>query len=291
MIRRAAAAAAVLAAGCHHAHAPAAQPAPPPPAPTAPSDLSPALAPLAWWLGAWQSQDPTAGNDGNETWTAADGALYGVALHSGGHFEVLIVDDADGPGPADGKLRLFAMPDGRAAVAFAAKDPAAGTAIAFANPQHDWPKTIGYARDGAELVAKLGDDPLETIKYKPIDKPARAPELEQADLAFAKATAEQGAAGWVAAFATDGAMGRKDKLIERKDIEAAIAPVLADGKLVWAPMASGVLGDVGFTVGKAHFEPKSGKPADAWKSTYVTIWRRDSTGWKVRFDTGRPVNE
>jgi hypothetical protein len=71
------------------------------------AELSPALAPLAWWLGDWDASD----GPGGEHWIAAAGAIYGVALH-GDRFEVLIVDDGDGPGRPDGVLRLFAMPDG-----------------------------------------------------------------------------------------------------------------------------------------------------------------------------------
>ncbi|HEX3475419.1 MAG TPA: hypothetical protein VHT91_10385 [Kofleriaceae bacterium] len=42
-------------------------------------ELSPALAPLAWWLGDWDARD----GDGSEHWIAAAGAIYGVALHGG----------------------------------------------------------------------------------------------------------------------------------------------------------------------------------------------------------------
>ena len=277
-------------AGCTHASPPAKLP-PPAVRPADSPELSPALKPLAWWLGTWMSQDRTPGNDGSETWVAAGGALYGIALHTGAHFEVLLVDDAAGAGPADGQLRLYAMPEGKAAVEFAAQPLAPNTTAAtFANAAHAWPTTVGYARAHDALVATIGDAPRETIRY--VAAPAApAPELEAADLAFAKATAAQGAAGWVAAFAPDGAMGRKAARIEHDAIAAEMTPLLAAGKLAWAPIASGKLGDLGFTVGKAHFEPTSGKPEDAWRSTYVTIWERVGDTWKVRYDTGRAVNE
>jgi ketosteroid isomerase-like protein len=65
---------------------------------------------------------------------------------------------------------------------------------------------------------------------------------------------------------------------------------LTSGRLDWAPIASGKSGDLGFTVGKATFT--GAKPDDGWRSTYVTIWRRQPDGaWKVLFDTGRVVQE
>ncbi|HMG54440.1 MAG TPA: hypothetical protein VK601_13180 [Kofleriaceae bacterium] len=115
-----------------------ATPAPVSPAAPPPStaELSPALAPLAWWLGDWDASD----GNGGEHWVAAAGAIYGVALH-GASFEVLVVDDGDGPGRPDGVLRLFAMPDGARQVEFRQRSIADGTAT-FANDEHDFPKTI-----------------------------------------------------------------------------------------------------------------------------------------------------
>ncbi len=63
-----------LIAGCGSAATPARSPAP-----AAHAELSPALAPLAWWLGDWEAE--TGG--GSEHWLAADGAIYGVALPPG----------------------------------------------------------------------------------------------------------------------------------------------------------------------------------------------------------------
>src|SRR5258705_11418422 len=97
----------VLLAGC-----PKPGPAIAPPTPGA-AELSPALAPLAWWLGDWDASD----GNGSEHWVAAAGAIYGVSLH-GDTFEVLIVDDGEGPGRPDGVLRLFAMPGGMRSVEF-----------------------------------------------------------------------------------------------------------------------------------------------------------------------------
>ncbi|HEX2675512.1 MAG TPA: hypothetical protein VHM19_02700, partial [Polyangiales bacterium] len=91
------------------------QPAQKPPAiPTSP-ELSPALAPLGWWLGDWQTGGgacdtvPTQPHY-TEHWTAANGAIYGIGFNARG-FEVMIVDDGEGD-VADGVLRFIAMPNG-----------------------------------------------------------------------------------------------------------------------------------------------------------------------------------
>lgn len=255
------------------------------PGPAAMAELSPALAPLAWWLGDWEADD----GNGTEHWVAAAGAIYGVALH-GDSFEVLVVDDGDGPGAPDGQLRLFAMPDGARSVEFRQRK-LADKAATFANEQHDFPKTISYevTPDRSSLVAVLGGgkDVVFTFKH---GSRTPAPELEAADLAFAADTARRGVEGWVAAFDPKGGMMRKAGRVEYAAIAEVMTPTLTSGRLDWAPIASGKSGKLGFTVGKAKFT--GAKPGDGWRSTYVTIWRRQPDGtWKVLFDTGRPVQE
>jgi ketosteroid isomerase-like protein len=248
-------------------------------------ELSPALAPLAWWLGDWDQRD----GKGSESWVAAGGAIYGVALHADG-FEVLVVDDGEGPGRPDGVLRLFAMPNGKRMVEFRQRaiDPTAAT---FGNDEHDFPKTIRYGltTDRGGMTAVLGGGKQIEFQFARGARTA-APELEAADLAFAAATAERGVDGWVAAFDARGGMMRKSGRIDYAAIGDAMKPVLTSGRLAWAPITSGVRGDLGFTVGKATFT--GAKPDDGWRSTYVTIWRRQPDGaWKVLFDTGRVVQD
>jgi hypothetical protein len=126
--------------------------APTTPSPAALNELSPALMPLAWWLGDWEADD----GKGTEHWVAAAGAIYGVSLH-GDSFEVMIVDDGDGPGRPDGVLRLFAMPDGARTAEFRQRRIADGAAT-FADDTRDFPRTITYALTGdrADLTAVLG---------------------------------------------------------------------------------------------------------------------------------------
>lgn len=249
------------------------------------AELSPSLAPLAWWLGDWDAGD----GQGSEHWIAAAGAIYGVALH-GDRFEVLIVDDGDGPGRPDGILRLFAMPDGARTAEFRQRRIADGAAT-FADDTRDFPRTITYALtdDRAGLTAVLDGSRRREFRFAR-GRRAPAPELEAADLAFAAATAERGADGWVAAFDPQGGMMRRSGRIEYAAIAEAMAPTLTAGKLAWAPIASGRSGELGFTVGKATFT--AARPDDSWRSTYATIWRRQPDGgWKALFDTGRIVQE
>jgi ketosteroid isomerase-like protein len=248
------------------------------------SELSPALAKLAWWLGDWE------GAHGSEHWIAAGGAVFGVALLKDGSFEVMVIDDADGPGKPSGTLRLYAMPGGAKSVVF----PGAtfGTTTAkFENPEHDFPKWIDYRREGEELAAVVGGgDKEELFAFKRTTMP-RAPELEAADRAFSDDTGKRGLAGWVAAFEDKGAMiTARGRFEGREQIGHAMEELLANGALAWAPIASGRRGDVGYTVGKATYTGKL--ETDRWRSVYVTIWRKQADGtWKVAFDTGRVVND
>jgi ketosteroid isomerase-like protein len=290
----------VLLAGCAGASSTAgpartAQPQPqpqPPAAAAANAELSPALTPLAWWLGDWDD----AGGNGSEHWVAAAGAIYGVSLH-GKTFEVMVIDDGEGPGRPDGVLRFFAMPNGKRSVEFRQRTLGEHGAT-FANDEHDFPRTITYqlAADpgapgggGARLEAVLGGSKQESYNFKR-GTSERAPELEAADLAFAAETGKRGVDGWVAAFDPAGGMMRRAGRVEYAAIADAMKPTLSAGRLDWAPVASGKSGDLGFTVGKATFT--AAKPEDNWRSTYVTIWHRQPDGsWKVLFDTGRPVQE
>ena len=257
---------------------------PEPPAPGS-AELSPALAPLAWWLGDW------VGEHGSEHWVAAAGAMYGIALDKS-VYEVMIIDDADGPGTGDGIRRFIAMPGGTRSVEFREVKMEAQSA-SFTNPTHDFPVDIAYRRDGDALIATLSGhgQPEQVFRFRRGPAAARSPELEAADIAFSDATGARGVAGWVAAFAPDGAMLRKSGRIVGADaIGAAMKPLLSEGKLAWAPIASHREGPIGFTVGKATYT--AAKPEDSWRSTYVTIWKvQPDGGWKVAFDTGRVINE
>ena len=245
------------------------------------AELSPALAPLAWWIGDWQSPA------GNEHWVAAGGAMYGISLQDAA-FEAMIVDDGEGRGKPDGVVRFIAMPGGAKAVEFQQRRIDAKS-ITFANDAHDYPKAITYTREGNELRALVGDGTKSDRYVFTRTLAPRAPELEAADIAFAKDTAARGIDGWVAAFDAQGAMMSKAGRVEgAAAIKDFMGGVLAKYKVEWAPIASTKRGTLGYTVGKATFT----SPDDSWRSTYVSIWKQQADGtWKVLFDTGRPVHD
>jgi ketosteroid isomerase-like protein len=247
------------------------------------AELSPALERVAWWLGDWE------GAHGSEHWIAASGALFGVSLPREGGFEVLVVDDAPGPGKADGVLRLYAMPGGLKSVEFIQQELDEQSAT-FGNPAHDFPTTVRYGRDGNTLVAVIGGQGRSERFSFARGAMAPAPELEAADRAFAADVARRGVDGWIAAHDAQGAMITGGGRVEgHAAIAGVMRGVLETGALSWAPIASGRRGDLGYTVGKATLATTSGKTV---RSSYVTIWRRNSDGaWRVWFDTGRVSNE
>lgn len=247
------------------------------------AELSPALAPLAWWLGDWEAED----GESTEHWVAAAGAIHGVSLQGEHAFEIMILDDGEGRGKPDGVLRFIAMPGGRREIEFRQRKLGERSAL-FANDDHDFPKTIRYFLEGEILRATLGGDEgrEEQLRFRR-GTPRRAPELEAADRAFAADVAKRGAVGWVAAFDPDGWMMRGPGDAAQGDaIGELMRPMLTSGRLEWAPLASGRNEVLGFTVGKATFT--AAKPAESRRSSYVTIWRKQDDGtWKVLFDAGR----
>ena len=251
------------------------------------SELSPALAPLSWWLGDWEAESGLP----REHWVAAAGAIYGISFQEGKTFEIMIVDDGEDRGKPDGVLRFISMPGGQSSTEFRQRKIAGQSAL-FANDDNDFPKTIRYALEGDALGATFAGDDERQVQVRLRRAPAkRAPELEAADRAFAADTAKRGVEGWVAAFDPEGWMmrGSGDKL-ERDAIAGEMRPILTSGRLEWAPIASGRHEDLGYTVGKATFTATKG--GERRLTTYVTLWRKQADGgWKALFDTGRIVQD
>jgi ketosteroid isomerase-like protein len=236
-------------------------PAAPPPAKPAPppNELTPALEPLRPMLGDWQF------DEGSFHAVAAAGTIYIGAFHRE-TVDALIFDN-------DGLTSVSADTD---PITF---QRAADSPLAFTGPNGI---KVVFAFAGDTFTATIAEH-VNTFHRATA---AAAPELEAADVAFAKDVDARGVAGWTDAFDPRGVMVRRDqRLIGHDAIAEAITPVLSDGKLAWAPIASRRQGDVGFTVGKATHTGK-----DAWKSTYLTLWRKQPDGsWKVLLDTGRPA--
>jgi hypothetical protein len=114
-------------------------------------DLPATFESVSWIVGDWQR----TGGAGSEHWVAVAGVLYGVGF-AGTGYEVLILDDAEKPGPPDGVLRLTAIPGGSQAGVDFALDRQDGQSFTFVNPEHDFPTAITYSRDGDRLTAVLG---------------------------------------------------------------------------------------------------------------------------------------
>jgi ketosteroid isomerase-like protein len=224
---------------------------PPPPNP----ELTPSFSAVKDWLGHWRGTHDTV------HWTAASGAMYGVWF-SGDHFTIHIVDDGEGAGPPDGELRFISIDDGRS-----------------------YAEVKGLGKKELQAFSHIFGYSMMKIERSPADA-----EVEAADRAFAADVKARGVDAWVAVFDPQGGMLRKGSRIEGAAIREAMADTLSEGLLAWDPIASGVDGNVGYTVGKATYTPNKAEDP-SWASTYITIWRRQPDGsWKVLFDTGRPVN-
>ncbi|HVV88268.1 MAG TPA: hypothetical protein VHE35_34740 [Kofleriaceae bacterium] len=255
------------------------------PEPESGPDLSPALAPIDWMVGDW------AHDGGDEHWVATAGVLYGVAFHPDGSYELMIVDDADrdAEGKPDGKLRLYAMPNGAPPTLFAGANDTP-TTVVFANPQHDDPTSITYTTTTGGLTATVaGPHGSQDLELHAVDG-TKAPDAEAADLAFAKDTDADRARGWARWFADDGAMIRGDRRLEGPAAaHDAIAPLLASSDLLWAPVWSRASADgkLAVTVGRARIVSHA---AVTWRGSYLTLWRHDPAGWRVLADVGRGEN-
>jgi Domain of unknown function (DUF6265) len=118
---------------------------------------------LNWLAGAWCSHD--ANQSSEEHWLAERGGLMlGVnrtVTAKGASFEFLRIELA-------GKTaRFVAQPGGAPPTRFDLVS-AAPNSVTFANPQHDFPKRIRYARDGELLTARVdnGHDDATAQEFK-----------------------------------------------------------------------------------------------------------------------------
>lgn len=117
---------------------------------------------LDWLAGAWIRTDGP--NQHEEHWMApAGGELVGMARtvspqHTGHEFLRIAL--------LDGALTYLASPEGRqppTPFLCATQGP---NRVLFANPQHDFPKSVGYQRDGDRLTAWIaGEDPEKRITW------------------------------------------------------------------------------------------------------------------------------
>ncbi len=233
----------------------------------------PTLADLHWLEGSWHSERL------DSRWQVVNGVMWGVALNDRG-FEVNIVDRFGERADA-GPLTLLSIVDGKAAMRFGL-DAATPGELRFAG-------ATGTVRVTKTAAGWRGQFTPPNGAPEGFDMTARelvsAPELEDADRSFAVDTARSGVAGWLAAFAPDGALWRAQGRVEHDGIAAEMTPLLASGKLTWQPHYAGRRAEVGFTLGTWAYA--DGK--DVASGSYVTIWKHQPDGsWKVVFDIGRP---
>jgi len=231
--------------------------------PRPPAAHPPALVDLGWLVGAWHA------DSFDERFAMASGTLWGVSL-TGGGFEINELRERGG------KIELFTT-DGTEQLTLPLVTLGPDRVELGASER------VGFHRTGDQLH---GDDPHgQTFAATRVSE-THAAEVEAADLAFAAASAARGADAWVEIMAPGGALWRKAGRLEGVDaIRADIAATLAAGALAWKPLASGVRGEWGFTIGTYSFVP-AGASAQAAIGSYCTIWHRVDGAWRVAFDLG-----
>jgi ketosteroid isomerase-like protein len=119
------------------------------------------LAELAWLSGAWVGKLP-GGALVEEHWTSADGGTLigsGRTVKAGKteFFEHLRIE------ARDGKVLYVAQPLGKPATEFERMSSPVGQAL-FANPEHDWPKSIAYRRTEQGLHVRVSGGPGERVE-------------------------------------------------------------------------------------------------------------------------------
>jgi len=119
-------------------------------------------------------------------------------------------------------------------------------------------------------------------------------QLKQADLAFARATAERRLEGFSSFLAEDVMSIRPNTPVVqgRKALADRWATMLNDPatSITWQPLEAVIsdAGDMGFTVG-SYEVAKSGPQGRSVAGTgkYITIWKKQPDGsWKVAYDSG-----
>jgi len=126
--------------------------------------------------------------------------------------------------------------------------------------------------------------------------PATVDDLLEADRAFGRATAERRLEGWMSFFEEDSARLLPGQVVRGLgEIRARDAELFDDDtlSLEWEPLDGGLFRDHdhGFTTGRYELvktEPGGSSSEVVSRGTYVTIWRRGESGWKVILDTGSP---
>lgn len=129
------------------------------------------------------------------------------------------------------------------------------------------------------------------------DSPAATADmLIEADRAFARVTSEQRLDGWMSYFTEDAVRLLPGREVVRglDEIRALDSGLFDDGtlSLEWEPAEAGLFRDHrhGFTSGRYELVrvENGGAPEIVGRGTYLTLWRREPSGWRVILDTGSP---
>lgn len=112
-------------------------------------------------------------------------------------------------------------------------------------------------------------------------------ELREADLAFAKATAERRLEGWMEFFAADAAVLHDGQTVNGQDhLRKFYEPIFGNKEftLTWIPTKAEAStdGTLGYTYGT--YQARNGDRIS--HGMYLTIWRHVAGKWKVAMDTG-----
>lgn len=125
-----------------------------------PTAQAQSMSDLTWLVGCWRTEAPREAESGavtTEVWVDPPGpAMFGYSYSEGEGqvqgWEQMRIDAADGGWP-----RFVAMPGGGAPVAFRMReqDVLTPNRAQFDNPEHDYPQTIEYRRQGDRLTATI----------------------------------------------------------------------------------------------------------------------------------------
>lgn len=147
---------------------------------------------------------------------------------------------------------------------------------------------------GPLVTAAIGSVLVLGCQARTMDVERERSALLEADIAFAEATAERGADGWVSYFAEEGVMFRPGgAVVGRDSIRAMVTAWFADDAfaLTWEPTHAEVStsGDLGFTYGRYRSTGSDSEGNEViGMGSYVTIWRKQDGRWLVALDIGNP---
>lgn len=126
------------------------------------------LADLGWLKGCWRTQDDQ-GPSITEVWVAPPmPAMLGYSYTERGG--AVLAWEQTRIEMIDGWPHFVAMPEGAPPVRFRMRTPGERNRVWFDNPEHDFPQTVSYAREGDTLTASVagGAESDVTFVYRRI---------------------------------------------------------------------------------------------------------------------------